>query len=123
MPADLGDRDAEIDRRIEDARAVEMQTQPFRGGELRGPREVVERQYFASLGILQAQQAGLGEITSSWEQAFGSLSSYGLSSYSLSSEQLSSWNLASWSGLEFGLSSWNELISESSLFSGIGASW
>jgi len=72
---------------------------------------------------LASWQAGLGEITSSWEQAFGSLSSYSLSSYSLSSEQLSSWNLASWSGLEFGPSSWNELVSESSLFSGIGASW
>jgi len=72
---------------------------------------------------LASWQAGLGEITSSWEQAFGSLSSYALSSYSLSSEQLSSWNLASWSGLEFGPSSWNELVSESSLFSGFGASW
>jgi hypothetical protein len=79
--------------------------------------------YGLSSETLASWQAGLGEITSSWEQAFGSLSSYGLSSYSLSSEQLSSWNLASWSGLEFGLSSWNELISESSLFSGIGASW
>src|SRR6516162_8781996 len=72
---------------------------------------------------LASWQAGLGEITSSWEQALGSLSSYALSSYSLSSEQLSSWNLASWSGLEFGPSSWNELVSESSLFSGVGASW
>jgi hypothetical protein len=79
--------------------------------------------YGLSSETLASWQAGLGEITSSWEQAFGSLSSYGLSSYSLSSEQLSSWNLASWSGLEFGLSSWNELISESSLFSGVGASW
>jgi hypothetical protein len=67
---------------------------------------------------LASWQSGLGEITSSWEQAFGSLSSF-----SFSSEQLSSWNLASWSGLEFGPSSWNELVSESSLFSGIGASW
>ena len=72
---------------------------------------------------LASWQAGLSEITSSWEQAFRSLSSYSLSSYSLSSEQLSSWNLASWSGLEFGPSSWNELVSESSLFSGFGASW
>jgi hypothetical protein len=84
--------------------------------------------YGLSSETLASWQAGLAEITSSWEQAFGSLSSYGLSSYglssySLSSEQLSSWNLASWSGLEFGLSSWNELISESSLFSGVGASW
>jgi hypothetical protein len=79
--------------------------------------------YGLSSETLSSWQAGLGEITSSWEQAFGSLSSYALSSYSLSSEQLSSWNLASWGGLEFGPSSWNELVSESSLFSGIGASW
>jgi hypothetical protein len=79
--------------------------------------------YGLSSETLSSWQAGLGEITSSWEQAFGSLSSFSLSSYSLSSEQLSSWNLASWSGLEFGPSSWNELVSESSLFSGIGASW
>jgi hypothetical protein len=74
--------------------------------------------YGLSSETLASWQAGLGEITSSWEQAFGSLSSF-----SLSSEQLSSWNLASWSGLEFGPSSWNELVSESSLFSGLGASW
>ena len=79
--------------------------------------------YGLSSETLASWQTGLGEITASWEQAFGALSSYGLSSYSLSSEQLSSWNLASWSGLEFGPSSWNELVSESSLFSGIGASW
>ncbi len=70
------------------------------------------------------------EILSSWEMAFGS---YNVSSFSFGSEQLSSWNLsswgglefgsASWSGLEFGLSSWSELFSESSLYSGIGASW
>ena len=62
MPADLGNRDAEIDRRIEDARAVEMQTQCFRSSELARTREVVERQHFAGLGILQAQQAGLGKM-------------------------------------------------------------
>jgi len=68
--------------------------------------------------VLASWQRGLGEITSSWEQAFGLPSSY-----SLSSEQLASWGLGSWSGLEFGPSSWNELVSESSLFSGFGASW
>jgi uncharacterized protein len=41
----------------------------------------------------------------------------------LSSEQLSSAWSSSWSGLEFGPSSWSELISESSLFSAVGASW
>ena len=62
MPADLGYRDTEIDRRIEDARAVEMQTQPFRSRELARTRQIVERQHFAGLGILQAQQAGLGKM-------------------------------------------------------------
>jgi hypothetical protein len=80
------------------------------------------------------------EVLSSWETAFGSFS---VSSFSFGSEQVSSWNLSSWSGLEFGasswgglefgasswsglefsLSSWGELVSESSLFSGVGASW
>src|SRR6516164_9367704 len=74
--------------------------------------------YALSSETLASWQAGLGEVTSSWEQAFGLPSSY-----SLSSEQLASWGLGSWSGLEFGPSSWNELVSESSLFSGFGASW
>jgi hypothetical protein len=66
------------------------------------------------------------EILGSWETALGS---YSVSSYSLGLEQfvsswgLSSWNVSSWSGLEFGPSSWSQLVSESSLFSGIGASW
>jgi len=87
--------------------------------------------------MLASWQAGLGQITSSWETMLSSYSlssemlsswetafgSYNLSSFSFGSEQLSSSNLSSWSGLEFGLSSWGELVSESSLFSGIGASW
>ena len=81
--------------------------------------------YSLSSETLASWQAGLGAIassweTTSWETAFGSL---GFSSFSFASEQLSSLNLSSWSGLEFGLSSWSELVSESSLFSGIGASW
>jgi hypothetical protein len=66
------------------------------------------------------------EILGSWETALGS---YSVSSYSLGLEQfvsswgLSSWNVSSWSGLEFGPSSWSQLVSETSLFSGIGASW
>jgi hypothetical protein len=81
--------------------------------------------YSLSSETLASWQAGLGAIassweTASWETAFGSL---GFSSFSFASEQLSSLNLSSWSGLEFGLSSWSELVSESSLFSGIGASW
>ena len=93
-------------------------------------------------------QAGLSEITSSWETlsvlqpeseqrisrqlacGFGRddfqlgdrIRFARVSSFSFGSEQLSSLSLSSWSGLEFGLSSWNELVSESSLFSGIGAS-
>ncbi|MGA8658623.1 MAG: DUF4912 domain-containing protein [Chthoniobacterales bacterium] len=74
--------------------------------------------YGESSESLASWQAGLGEITSSWETA---LSSLGLGSFALSSELLSS--LSSWSGLEFGLSSWNQLVTESSLFSGVGASW
>lgn len=74
--------------------------------------------YGSSSETLASWQAGLGEITSSWETA---LSAFGLSSFSLSSEVLSS--LSSWSGLEFGPSSWNQLVTESSLFSGAGASW
>ena len=62
-----------------------------------------------------------GESFASWETA---LSSYGLSSFSYSFEQLGQLaGLSSWSGLEFGMSSWSELISESSLFSAVGASW
>jgi hypothetical protein len=66
------------------------------------------------------------ETFGSWETALGS---YSVSSYSLGLEQfvsswgLSSWNVSSWSGLEFGPSSWSQLVSETSLFSGIGASW
>jgi hypothetical protein len=62
-----------------------------------------------------------GESYASWETA---LSSYGLSSFSYSLEQLGQLaGVSSWSGLEFGPSSWSELVSESSLFSAIGASW
>jgi hypothetical protein len=62
-----------------------------------------------------------GESFASWEST---LSSYGLSSFSSSFEQLGQLaGLSSWSGLEFGMSSWSELVSESSLFSGVGASW
>ncbi len=108
--------------------------------------------YGVSSEFLASWQAGFGEITSSWETLLSSYSlssyslgsevlsswetafgSYNVSSFSLGSEQLSSWNVtswgglesgpSSWSGLEFSLSSWGELVSESSLFSGIGASW
>jgi hypothetical protein len=108
--------------------------------------------YGVSSEFLASWQAGLGEITSSWETLLSSYSlssyrlgsevlsswetafgSYNVSSFSFGSEQLSSWNVtswgglesgpSSWSGLEFSLSSWGELVSESSLFSGIGASW
>jgi hypothetical protein len=74
--------------------------------------------YGSSSETLASWQAALGEITSGWETA---LSSFGLSSFSLSSEVLSSFS--SWSGLEFGPSSWNQLVTETSLSSGVGASW
>ena len=89
-------------------------------GEITSSWETALSSYSLSSETLASWQAGLGAIASSWETAFGSL---GVSSFSFGSEQLSSLGLASWSGLEFGLSSWSELVSESSLFSGIGASW
>ena len=52
------------------------------------------------------------ETLASWESGIGGVSSYSLLS-----------GVSSWSGLEFGMSSWNELVAESSLFSGFGASW
>jgi hypothetical protein len=52
------------------------------------------------------------ESFASWQSGIGGVSSYSLVS-----------GVSSWSGLEFGISSWNELVSESSLFSGFGASW
>jgi hypothetical protein len=88
----------------------------------------------SSLGLF-SQLINLGELSSLGLSSF-ELSSAGLSSErlsalqlaalemgALSSEQLSSAWSSSWSGLEFGLSSWSELISESSLFSAVSASW
>jgi hypothetical protein len=94
----------------------------------------------SSIGLFSQLQMNLAELSSLSLSSFGlssfELSSAGLSSErlsalqvaalemgALSSEQLSSAWSSSWSGLEFGLSSWGELISESSLFSAIGASW
>jgi hypothetical protein len=88
----------------------------------------------SSLGLF-SQLINLAELSSLGLSSF-ELSSAGLSSErlsalqlaalemgALSSEQLSSAWSSSWSGLEFGPSSWSELISESSLFSAVGASW
>jgi hypothetical protein len=85
--------------------------------------------------LLSQLQINLAELSSLGLSSF-ELSSAGLSSErlsalqlaalemgALSSEQLSSAWSSSWSGLEFGPSSWSELISESSLFSAAGASW
>ena len=89
----------------------------------------------SSIGLFSQQQVNLAELSSlglsSFELSSGALSSERLSALqlaalemgALSSEQLSSAWSSSWSGLEFGLSSWSELISESSLFSAAGASW
>jgi hypothetical protein len=89
----------------------------------------------SSFGLLSQLQINLAELSSLGLSSF-ELSSAGLSSErlsalqlaalemgALSSEQLSSAWSSSWSGLEFGPSSWSELISESSLFSAVGASW
>ena len=89
----------------------------------------------SSIGLFSQLQINLAELSSlglsSFELSSGALSSERLSALQLaalemgplSSEQLSSAWSSSWSGVEFGLSSWSELISESSLFSAIGASW
>jgi hypothetical protein len=89
----------------------------------------------SSIGLFSQLQINLAELSSlglsSFELSSGALSSERLSALqvaalemgALSSEQLSSAWSSSWSGLEFGPSSWNELISESSLFSAVGASW
>jgi hypothetical protein len=88
-----------------------------------------------SSGLLSQLQINLAELSSlglsSFELSSAALSSERFSALqlaavemgALSSEQLSSAWSSSWSGLEFGLSSWGELISESSLFSAVGASW
>jgi hypothetical protein len=89
----------------------------------------------SSIGLFSQLQINLAELSSlglsSFELSSGALSSERLSALqlaalemgALSSEQLSSAWSSSWSGLEFGPSSWSELISESSLFSAVGASW
>jgi hypothetical protein len=89
----------------------------------------------SSIGLFSQLQINLAELSSlglsSFELSSGALSSERLSALqlaavemgALSSEQLSSAWSSSWSGLEFGPSSWSELISESSLFSAAGASW
>jgi hypothetical protein len=84
---------------------------------------------FAQLQINLSELSSLG--LSSFELSSAALSSERFSALqlaalemgALSSEQLSSAWSSSWSGLEFGPSSWSELISESSLFSAVGASW
>jgi hypothetical protein len=89
----------------------------------------------SSIGLFSQLQINLAELSSlglsSFELSSGALSSERLSALqiaalemgALSSEQLSSAWSSSWSGLEFGPSSWSELLSESSLFSAAGASW
>jgi hypothetical protein len=88
-----------------------------------------------SSGLLSQLQINLAELSSlglsSFELSSAALSSERFSALhlaavemgALSSEQLSSVWSSSWSGLEFGPSSWSELVSESSLFSAAGASW
>ena len=68
-----------------------------------------------SSGAFASELFALGlasESFASWQSGIGGVSSYSLVS-----------GVSSWSGLEFGISSWSEPVSESSLFSGFGASW
>jgi hypothetical protein len=102
----------------------------------------------SSFGIGSEQfAAAISSFGISSEQFAAAISSFGISSvelfsqFGISSERLvalqlaalemggisseilsSAWS-ASWGGLEFGPSSWSELFSVSSLFSGFGASW
>jgi hypothetical protein len=97
--------------------------------------ETLSSAELSSAGLFSQLQINLAELSSlglsSFELSSASLSSERLSALqlaslemgALSSEQLSSAWSSSWSGLEFGPSSWSELISESSLFSAAGASW
>jgi hypothetical protein len=71
-----------------------------------------------SSGLLSSAELSSG-VLSSFAGA-SELGALGLSSAELTSSALSS---AGWSGLEFPLSSWSELASESSLSSGFGSSW
>jgi hypothetical protein len=73
---------------------------------------------FEITGGLSSAELSSG-ILSSFSGA-SELSALGLSSAELTSAALSS---AAWSGLEFPLSSWSELASESSLSSGFVSSW
>jgi hypothetical protein len=97
--------------------------------------ETISSAELSSAGLFSQLQVNLAELSSlglsSFELSSASLSSERLSALqlaslemgALSSEQLSSAWSSSWSGLEFGPSSWSELISESSLFSAASASW
>jgi hypothetical protein len=79
---------------------------------------------FSSLELLSSLGS---ESLLSWEKALllagGASEFVSLSSESLSSGAFASESRALWAGLESSLTSWSELWSESSLSSGIGASW
>jgi hypothetical protein len=79
---------------------------------------------FSSLELLSSLSS---ESLLSWEKALllagGASEFVSLSSETLSSGAFASESRALWAGLESSFSSWSELWSESSLFSGIGASW
>jgi hypothetical protein len=79
---------------------------------------------FSSLELLSSLSS---ESLLSWEKALllagGASEFVSLSSETLSSGAFASESQALWAGLESSFSSWSELWSESSLFSGIGASW
>src|SRR5437773_1644914 len=48
--------------RVENARAIQVQTQPAPARELARAPEVVERKHLAALGVFQAQQSRPGEM-------------------------------------------------------------
>jgi hypothetical protein len=79
---------------------------------------------FSSLELLSSLGS---ESLLSWEKALllagGASEFVSLSSETLSSGAFASESQALWAGLESSFSSWSEIWSESSLFSGIGASW
>jgi hypothetical protein len=79
-----------------------------------------------SFSSLELASLASSESLLSWQAALaggGASEFLSLSSETLSSGGFSSESQALWSGLESNLSSWSELSSESSLFSGLGASW
>lgn len=77
------------------------------------------------LGLSSAEFLGASELSALGLSSAEFLGASELSALGLSSAELipSSLSSAAWSGLEFPLSSWSELVGESSLWSGFVSSW